>query len=99
MSDEHREIEVVSVGSGPLKPGRPRRDGKQVLLVLLVVGVFLTAACSAFTAWTVYDQAQDNRELNCAFLTANEGGPREYDDLEPYEQQVVDAMDCDVEGR
>ncbi len=101
MSDEYREIEVVEVGSGPVKPGRPPRirSRTDVLLSLAVVGVFLGAACSAFTAWTVYGQAQDNRELNCAYLTLGGDGERDYDDLEDYEQGVADAMDCDLEGR
>ena len=71
MSDEYREIEVVEVGSGPPRPARPPRSGNRtdVLLTLIVVGVFVGAACSAFTAWTVYGQAQDQRELNCVYLT------------------------------
>jgi hypothetical protein len=99
VSDEYREIEVVEVGSGPPKPGRPPRSGNRtdVLLTMLVVGVFAGAGCSAFTAWTVYQEAQDTRTLNCAYLTG--GGEREYDDLEDYEKVIVDGMDCDIEGR
>jgi hypothetical protein len=100
VSDEPREIEVVSVGSGPPQPARPPRNRTDVLLSLLVVGVFLTAACSAFTAWSVHGQAQDSRDLNCAYLTiGGEGEQREYDDLEGYEKQIVDAIDCDIDGR
>ena len=60
MSDEYREIEVVEVGSGPPRPARPPRSGNRtdVLLTLMVVGVFVGAGCSAFTAWTVYEQAR-----------------------------------------
>ncbi len=101
MSDEYREIEVVEVGSGPSKPARPPRGGNRtdVLLTLMVVGVFVGAACSAFTAWTVYEEAQDQRELNCVYLTSGGDGAREYDDLEDYEQGIADVMDCDIEGR
>jgi hypothetical protein len=101
VSDEYREIEVVDVGSGPPRPARPPRSGNRtdVLLTLLVVGVFVGAGCSAFTAWTVYGQAQDTRTLNCAYLTLGGDGQRDYDDLEDYEKGIVDALDCDVEGR
>ena len=46
MSDEYREIEVVEVGSGPPRPARPPRSGNRtdVLLTLMVVGVFVGAA-------------------------------------------------------
>ena len=100
MSDEYREIEVVEVGSGPPRPARPQRGGNRtdVLLTLLVVGAFVGAGCSAFTAWTVYGQAEDTRALNCAYLTAG-GGERDYDDLEEFEKRIVDSLDCDIEGR
>ena len=101
MSDEYREIEVVQVGSGPPKPGRPPRSGNRtdVLLTLLVGGGFGGAACSAFTAWTVYGQAEDQRELNCAYLTSGGAEERTYDDLEDVEKSIADTMDCDIEGR
>ncbi len=67
--------------------------------MLMVVGVFVTAACCAFTAWTVYEQTQDTRELNCAYVTAGGDEEREYDDLQDYEKGIVDALDCDFEGR
>jgi hypothetical protein len=100
VSDEYREIEVVEVGSGPPRPARPPRGGNRtdVLLTLMVVGVFLGAACSAFTAWTVYNQAQDEREVNCVYLTAG-GEDRDYDDLEDFEKGIADVMDCDIKGR
>ena len=99
--DEYREIEVVEVGSGPPKPGRPPRSGNRtdVLLTLMVVGVFVGAGCSAFTAWTVYGEAQDQREVNCAYLTAGGEEERDYDDLEEFEKGIADALDCDVKGR
>ncbi len=101
MSDEYREIEVVEVGSGPPRPARPPRSGNRtdVLLTLMVVGVFVGAGCSAFTAWSVYEQRQDNRDLNCVYLTAAGEEGRDYDDLEDYEKGIADALDCDVEGR
>ncbi len=102
MSDEYRPIEVVEVGSGPPRPARPPRGGNRtdVLLTLLVVAVFVGAACSAFTAWSVYGQRQDQRELNCVYLTSSGGDEeREYDDLEDFEKGIADAMDCDVKGR
>jgi hypothetical protein len=101
VSDEYREIEVVEVGSGSPKPARPRRGGNRtdVLLTLMVVGVFVGAGCSAFTAWTVYGEAQDQRELNCVYLTSGAEQERDYDDLEPFEKGIADALDCDVKGR
>jgi hypothetical protein len=100
VSDEHREIEVVQVGSGPPRPARPARSGNRtdVLLTLLVVGVFVGAACSAFTAWTVYGQAQDQRELNCVYLTHGGAEERTYDDLSDLEKGVADVVHCDIEG-
>ena len=102
MSDEYREIEVVDVGSGPVKPGRPPRtvNRTDLLLALLVIGVFVGAACSALTAWTVYQQTEDQHALNCVYVTFNgDGGERDYDDLEGYERQIADRLDCDVKGR
>ncbi len=101
MSDDYREIEVVQVGSGPPRPARSPRSGNRtdVLLTLMVVGVFVGAGCSAFTAWTVYAQRQDTREVNCAYLTLGNEEERDYDDLENYEKGIADAMDCDVKGR
>jgi len=103
VSDEHREIEIVSVGSGPPRAPRaaaPPRSAVERLLLLLTVGVFLVAAGTGFTAWTVYQQSQDNRELNCAYLTfPGDGEPRTYDKLEDYEKTIADAFDCDVKGR
>jgi hypothetical protein len=100
VSDQPREIEVVSVGSGPLRPARPPRDWRDLLLVLVAVGVFLVAGTTGFTAWTVHGQAHDARALNCAYIALGEDGEkRDYDDLEPYEQEIVDALDCDVPRR
>ena len=101
VSDEYREIEVVQVGSGPPKPGRPPRSGNRtdVLLTLLVVGVFVGAACSAFTAWTVYAQAEAQRQVSCAYLTSGGVEERTYEKLSDVEKSVADAMDCDFEGR
>ena len=101
MSDEYREIEVVQVGSGPLKPGRPPRNGNRtdVLLTLLVVGVFVGAASSAFAAWTAYGQAQDQREMSCAYLTSGGVDDRTYEKLSDVEKSIADTMDCDIEGR
>ncbi|QIG41807.1 hypothetical protein G5V58_02565 [Nocardioides anomalus] len=100
MSDEFRPIEVVDVGRGEPRPARPPRDRTGVLLSLIAVGVFLGAGASAYTAWTVYGERADQRALNCAFVTARDGGdPRSYDDLSDYEQHIADALDCDIEGR
>jgi hypothetical protein len=100
VSDEHRE--VVDVGSGPVKPGRPARtvNRTDLLLGLLVVGVFVAAACSALTAWSVHQQTEDQHALNCIYLTfGGDGGTRDYDDLEASEKQIADTLDCDVKGR
>jgi hypothetical protein len=100
VSEEPREIEVVDVGRGPTKPSRPPRDRTDVLLTLLVVGVFLSAVFSALTAWTVHQQSEDNRKLNCAYLTAGDGDEiQSYDDLPAFQKQIVDALDCDIKGR
>ena len=99
--DEYRPIEVVEVGSGPPRPARPPRAGNRTdaLLTLMVVGVFAGAGCSAFTAWTVHQQTEDSRKVNCAYVTAGGERAREYDDLEDYEKGIVDALDCDIKGR
>ena len=87
-------------GSGPPRPPRAPRNRTDVLLTLLVVRVFIGAACSAFTAWAVWDQARDTRELNCLYLTiGNDGEVREYDDLQDYEKAIADAQGCDIDGR
>ena len=105
MSDEYREIEVVDVGSGPVKPGRTRRtvnraDLMLILLVIGVVGVLVGAACSALTAWNVHQQTEDQHALNCVYVTfGGDGGKRDYDDLESYEKQIADLLDCDMKGR
>jgi hypothetical protein len=100
VSEEPREIEVVDVGRGPTKPSRPPRDRTDVLLTLLGGGVFLSAAFSALTAWTVHQQAEDNRELNCAFvISGGDGTGRTYDDLSTMERRIADALDCDIDGR
>lgn len=97
-------MDIVVSGGGhpekPLEPGRPPRDRTQVLLTLLVVGVFLGAAFSAFTAWTAYSQREDNRALQCAYLDSMGGsGAREFADLDDIEKKIVETFDCDVEGR
>ena len=102
MSDEeYRPIEVVQVGGTPTtpRPGRPPRNRTDVLLTLLVVGVFLTAGFSAFAAWTLYGERQDTRELQCAYLSMGNGTDQDYDDLGPIEKEIVDTFDCDVDGR
>jgi hypothetical protein len=102
VSEEPREIEVVDVGRGRTGPPRPARDRTELLLTLRVVGVFLGAAFSALTAWTVHEQAQDTRDVNCAYVidsAADDGSPRTYDNLSPTQRKVVDLLDCDIKGR
>jgi hypothetical protein len=100
VSEEFRPIEVVDVGRGEPRPSRPPRDRTGVLLSLIAVGVFLGAGASAYTAWTVYGERADQAAVNCAYVTSGrDGDERAYDDLSDYEQQIVDALDCDVEGR
>jgi hypothetical protein len=99
VTEEPREIEVVEVGRGPSRPSRPPRNRTDVLLTLLVVGVFVGAACSAFTAWTVHEQAEDNRELNCVYITSggDGSGSRTSDDLSTVERKIADVLDCDID--
>jgi hypothetical protein len=100
--EEYRPIEVVQVGGTPTTPppGRPPRNRTDVLLTLLVIGVFLTAGCSAFAAWTVYAERRDGRVLQCAYLDGmGRGENREYDDLDDIQKTIVDTYDCDVPGR
>ena len=56
------------------------------------------AASSAFAAWTVYGQAQDQREMNCAYLTAG-GVDDRSTKASDVEKSIADTMDCDIEGR
>jgi hypothetical protein len=92
---------VVSGGSDPERPIRAPQDHQQGLLRLIAVGVFLVAAGTAFTGWTVYQQAEDNRTLNCAYLTVagSDDDSQNYDDMPTYQQKIVDRLDCDVPGR
>ena len=104
MSDEYREIEVVEVGSGPPRPARPprTRNRTDLLLTLLVVGVFLGAAASAYAAWTVRETQQDNRLLNCMYVGVDftsSDSDSDYDDLPESQQRLIDRFDCDVPGR
>lgn len=102
MNEEHRQIEVVDVGSGPPRPPRrPPADRTGLLLMLLVVGVFIGAGCSAFGAWTAHQTQRDQRLLNCLYVTVagdSSDGPS-YDELPKPEQRLVDRFDCDVPGR
>jgi hypothetical protein len=90
---------VVSGGSDPDRPVPAPKNHQTRLLQLIAVGVFLVAAAAGFTAWTVYQEQQDSRVLNCAFLGVRDDGQIEYDDMEKYEQKIVDRLDCDVPGR
>jgi len=104
VSEEYREIEVVEVGSGPPKPSRPPRAGNRtdLLLTLLVIGVFLGAAASAFGAWTVLESQKDTRMLNCLYVGVDFTGSEsstDYDDLPKRQRELIDRFDCDVPGR
>jgi hypothetical protein len=90
---------VVSGGSDPDRPLPAPRDRQHLLLQVIALGVFLVAAATGYTGWTVYQQSQDTRALNCAYLTAGGEEQRDYDDMEKYEQKIVDQLDCDVPGR
>ena len=92
----------MSGGSDPDRPlPAPRTaDSQHRLLQLIAVGVFLVAAGMGYTGWEVHRQAQDSRDLNCAYLTIGNGDqPTAYKDLAKYEQKLVDQLDCDVPGR
>jgi len=91
---------VVSGGSDPDRPVPAPMNNQNRLLQLIAVGVFLIAAGTGYTSWTVYQQTQDTRTVNCAYLTTGYGDDkRSYDVMANYEQQIVDALDCDVPGR
>jgi hypothetical protein len=89
------------VVSGGADPDRPVPAPNQTrLLQLIAVGVFLVAAGTGYTSWAVYQQAQDTRAVNCAYLTTGSGDDqRRYDNMASYEKKIVDALDCDVPGR
>ena len=106
MSEEYREIEVVQVGAGPPrmpKPGRPPRAGGRtdLLLTLLVVGVFLGAAGSAYAAWTVRETQQDERMLNCMYLVSFGGPDEAATDGSPgqRQQELMKRFGCDAPDR
>jgi len=104
MSEDYREIEVVDVGSGPPRPARPPRVGNrtELLLIVLVVGVFVGAACSAFGAWTAYQSQQDSRMLECMYVGSSFDGSDNapnYDQLPKAQRRLIDRFDCDVPGR
>jgi len=104
VNEEYRQIEVVEVGSGPPKPPKPPRatNRTDLLLTLLVVGVFLGAAASAYAAWIVRETQQDSRLLNCMYVGVDftsADDTTSYDDLPKKQQELVDRFDCDVPGR
>ena len=102
MSEEYREIEVVEVGSGPPKAPKPPRDRNRtdLLLTLLVVGVFLGAAASAYAAWTVHQSQQDERMLNCMYLVSFPAGDEFSDeDVTDRQEKVIDRFGCEVPDR
>jgi hypothetical protein len=90
---------VVSGGSDPDRPVPAPRDSQHRLLQLIAVGVFLVAAGTGFTGWTVYEQTQDVRVVQCAYLSIGGREAGNYDDLEDFEQAIVDQLDCDMRGR
>lgn len=90
---------VVSGGSDPDRPIPTARAHQHRLLQLIAAGVFLVAATTGFTGWTVYRQTQDSRVVNCAFFTTGGDEQRGYDDMDKAQQKIVDQLDCDIPGR
>jgi hypothetical protein len=91
---------VVSGGSDPDRPLPAPRARRSYLLELIALGVFLVAATTAYTGWTLHQTREDNRVLNCSFLSfGGDSGEVKYDDLEKYQQRIADQLDCEVPGR
>jgi hypothetical protein len=91
---------VVSGGSDPGRPIPAPKDRPGYLLQLIAVGVFLVAAGTAYTGWTVHQTREDNRVLNCSFLNLGQDGKElAYNELPDYQQRIADQLDCDVPGR
>ena len=102
MNEDYRPIEVVDVGSGPPRPARAPRTGNrtELLLMLLVVGVFLSTGAFAYGAWIEREGQRDNRMLNCMYVGMTAGDNNtSYDELPKPERKLVDRFDCDVPGR
>jgi hypothetical protein len=90
---------VVSGGTDPDRPLPAPKDRPSLLLPLIAVGVFLAAAGTAYTGWTVHETQQDNRLVNCFFVGLSEAGAPEYDELTDSQKEMVDRLGCDVKGR
>ena len=99
---------VVSGGSDPDQPIPPPKFNQARrlqlnqtrLLQLIALGVFLVAAGTGYTGWTLYQQRLDNQVLNCAYVTlGNDEDQQSYDDMSKMQQRIVTQLDCDVPGR
>ena len=105
LTSRRDTMDIIEHGSGPLIAPKPRHPD-QANRTLLPVIAFATVAVALFTgvlAWDTHQDRAEHRELSClnyAYDFESEI-PKltTYDELEPFQQQLVDTLDCDIPGR
>ena len=97
-------MDFIEHGSGPLSAPKPRHPD-QASRTLLSVIAFATIAVAVFTgviAWETHQDRAENREVNCLNCTHDfDSGVPElatYDELEPFQQTLVDTLGCEMPG-
>ena len=98
-------MDIIEHGSGPLiapKPRHPDQENRKLLSVI----AFATVAVAVFTgviAWETHQDRAETREVTCLNYTYDfeSDAPERatYDDLEPFQQKLVDTLGCDMPGR
>lgn len=103
MSDDPREAEIATWGSGADRPARAPSDASAMWLRVITAGVLVIAACSVVTAWTVVEMREDGQLLDCYYrLGVDFNDPedqRSYEDLNATQRAIADRLDCDLPGR
>lgn len=95
--------DAIEGGGGALPSQRsPVADvGRCPLLLTITIATVTAAVLAGIIAWNTYQQRETNRRITCINYSYNleSGKPIRYEELEPYQQKVVDVLDCDLPGR